>query len=52
MVTILGRSDKPCFICGTREKTVELKFRDKSFAGTLCLEHMHEKLKAEESEEK
>ena len=49
MVTILGKSDDPCFICDTRENTVDVKFKDKNFSGTLCLEHMYAKLKAEES---
>jgi hypothetical protein len=44
MVTILGKSDKPCFLCGTSERTVSVKFRDGCFAGTLCMEHLYERL--------
>ncbi len=53
MITRVEKSKKkPCFICGTREKTVDVRFKDKSFSGTLCVEHMYEKLEAEEEEKK
>ena len=41
-------SDAPCFICSTRENTVDVKLKDKSFSGTLCFEHVNARLKAEE----
>ncbi|MDZ4685272.1 MAG: hypothetical protein SH850_09290 [Planctomycetaceae bacterium] len=47
MLTIKCASDKPCFICSTREKTVEVAFADKTFRGVLCLSHVYEKLKPE-----
>jgi hypothetical protein len=45
MLSIKSASTKPCFICGSREKTVEVTFADKTFRGVLCLNHIHEKLK-------
>ena len=45
MVTILGKSRDPCFICGEREKTVEVKMKSPKFAGALCMEHLYERLK-------
>ena len=47
MLTIKGVSDCPCFICGSRQKTVEVAFADKTFKGVLCLEHVHSKLMPE-----
>ena len=44
MVTILGRSGKPCFLCQTTDRTAEVKFKDGSFAGTLCMDHLYERL--------
>ena len=44
MVTILGESNKPCFLCRTTERTADVKFRDGSFAGTLCMDHLYERL--------
>lgn len=47
MLSIKCVSDRPCFICNGREKTVEVSFGDRSFRGILCLNHVHEKLKAD-----
>ncbi len=47
MLTIKCASDKPCFICNAREKTVEVAFGDKTFRGVLCLTHVYDKLKSE-----
>jgi hypothetical protein len=47
MLTIKGPSDKPCFICGSREKTADVQFADRTFRGVLCLNHIHEKIKPE-----
>lgn len=44
MITILSKSDRPCFLCGTRERTVNVKFKDGSFAGTLCMDHLYERI--------
>lgn len=47
MLTIKCPSDQPCFICRSRDKTVEVAFADKTFRGVLCLAHVYEKLKPE-----
>lgn len=47
MLTIKSLSDQPCFICRSREETVEVAFADKTFRGVLCMAHVHEKLKPE-----
>jgi hypothetical protein len=47
MLTIKGLSDKPCFICASREKTADVQFLDKTFRGVLCMPHIYEKLKKE-----
>lgn len=47
MLSIRGISDKPCFICNAREKTVDVSFGDKTFRGVLCLAHVYDKLKPE-----
>ncbi len=44
MVTILGKSAKPCFLCQMTERTADVKFKDGSFTGTLCMEHLYERL--------
>jgi len=48
MLWINGLSDKACFICGSTKKTLDVNFRDKTFKGVLCLEHVHEKVKQKE----
>lgn len=45
MLMIKGPSDKPCFICQSKEKTAEVHFTDKTFRGVLCMTHVYEKLK-------
>lgn len=45
MLNIKGPSDKPCFICQSKEKTAEVQFADKTFRGVLCMTHVYEKLK-------
>lgn len=47
MIQLLGPSDKSCFVCSSKEKTAEVKFKDGTFRGVLCLTHVHEKLKSE-----
>lgn len=51
MLTIIDRSTKPCFVCGTTKKTVQVKFKDKTFSGVLCMEHMYDRMPIEEDEE-
>ncbi len=36
MLQIKGFTDKPCFISGTAEDVVDVKFKDGSFAGAIC----------------
>ena len=45
MVTIKP-SDKPCFWCGTTTHVVEAKFKDGTFTGVLCKEHLFERIEA------
>jgi len=47
VLTIRAVSDKPCFICGNKDKTAEVSFSDKTFRGVLCMTHVYEKIKAE-----
>jgi hypothetical protein len=46
MITIRAVSDQPCFICNSKDKAVVVQI-DKDFRGTLCLNHVFEKLKPE-----
>jgi hypothetical protein len=43
MITIKGRSSVPCFKCEKTEKTLDVVFKDKRFAGSLCLNCLYEK---------
>lgn len=45
MVTIVRFSDKPCFLCVSHEDTVEVRFKDRTFAGVVCKEHLFELMK-------
>jgi hypothetical protein len=36
-----------CFVCKTTDKVMEVKFKDDSFSGKLCTEHMYEHLNPE-----
>ena len=38
MFTVNGPSDQPCFITGTRDKCVQVKFKDGSFQGSIAWE--------------
>lgn len=38
-------SDKPCFLCGKKEDTLETKFKDKTFQGVVCTDHLLQILK-------
>ena len=42
MVTILSKSDKPCFSCKSKEDTVVVKIKEEGFSGVLCMEHVYE----------
>lgn len=45
MVTIVRFSDKPCFLCGSHDEAVEVRFKDRSFVGVVCKEHLFQLLK-------
>jgi hypothetical protein len=45
MFTSTGISDRPCFICGAREKVLHVRFKDDQAQVPLCVEHLIEKLK-------
>ena len=45
MVTIKQATEQKCFICSTKEQTVEVSFADKTFRGVLCMKHVYEKVK-------
>ena len=51
MVTIKGPSNSCCFICGTKERTADVQFADKTFRGVLCMEDIYKKLKQAEKRE-
>jgi hypothetical protein len=38
-------SDKPCCLCGARNDTLEVRFKDKTFTGVLCAKHQLELMK-------
>jgi len=37
--------DKPCFLCASKEDTVEVPFKDPTFSGVVCKEHLFQLLK-------
>jgi hypothetical protein len=45
MVTI-KLSAKPCFLCGTNSHVVEARFKDGTFSGSICKEHLFERMEA------
>ena len=45
MITI-KLSDKPCFLCGKTAHVVEAKFKDGTFSGVLCKDHLFERMEA------
>ena len=45
MVTIVRFSDKPCFLCGCHDDAVEVRFKDRTFAGVVCKEHLFQLMK-------
>ena len=45
MVTIVRLSDKPCFLCGVQEDSVEVRFKERTFAGVVCKNHLFQLLK-------
>jgi hypothetical protein len=49
MVTIVRLSDKPCFLCGSTEDAAEVRFKDRTFAGVVCKEHLFQLMKKHKS---
>jgi len=45
MVTIVRLSEKPCFLCGSHEDTAEVRFKDRTFIGVICKNHLFQLLK-------
>ena len=45
MFTSTGIIDRPCFICGARDKVLQVRFKDDQAQVPLCVEHLIEKLK-------
>ncbi len=45
MVTIVRLTDKPCFLCGTHDDTAEVRFKDRTFTGVVCKEHLFQLMK-------
>jgi hypothetical protein len=45
MVTIVRLSDKPCFLCGSQEETAQVRFKDRTFAGVVCKNHLFQLMK-------
>ncbi len=45
MVTIVRLSDKPCFLCNSQDDTAEVRFKDRSFSGVVCKEHLFQLMK-------
>ncbi len=44
MVTIVCLTDKPCFLCNARKDTAEVRFKDRTFAGVVCKDHLFQLL--------
>ena len=45
MITLRGRANAPCVICQKEGKTANVKFKDGSFDGVMCMDHLYERLK-------
>ena len=43
---VIKLSDKPCFLCGKTTHAVEAKFKDGTFSGVLCKDHLFERMEA------
>ncbi|MCP4679930.1 MAG: hypothetical protein GY854_31445 [Deltaproteobacteria bacterium] len=44
MVTIVRLTDKPCFLCNSRKDTAEVRFKDRTFSGVVCKDHLFQLL--------
>ena len=45
MVTIVRLTDKPCFLCNSQKDKAEVRFKDRTFAGVVCKDHLFELLR-------
>ena len=52
MVTIVRFSEKPCFLCASHDDAVEVRFKDRSFVGVVCKEHLFQLMKRRSQVEK
>ena len=43
---VIKLSDKPCFLCGKTAHVVEARFKDGTFSGVLCKDHLFERMEA------
>ena len=43
---VIKLSDKPCFLFGKAMHAVEAKFKDGTFSGVLCKDHLFERMEA------
>ena len=43
---VIKPTAKPCFLCGKAAHTVEAKFKDGTFTGVLCKDHLFERMEA------
>lgn len=44
MVTIVRLTSKPCFLCNSPKDTVEVRFKDRTFSGVVCKDHLFQLL--------
>lgn len=45
MLIIKQLTDKKCFMCKTTEHTADVKFKDGTFIGVLCKDHLWQAMK-------
>jgi len=43
---VIKLSDKPCFLCGKTTHVVDARFKDGTFTGSLCKDHLFERMEA------
>jgi hypothetical protein len=41
MLTVKPTENRPCFLCGKTDRTVEAKFKDGTFSGVVCWEELY-----------
>lgn len=51
MSATVKKSKEPCFFCGKKENTSEMKLKNRRFAGVVCVDHYYQVLlKGEDSD--